>query len=84
MNQQFSVIIDFKPKSDQEILDASDALGVAQCLDASVGGHDEGMEVTFNREATTLDAAIKSAVAAIERAGYLVKRVEMARESISF
>ncbi len=83
MNHQFSVIVDVAPKSDQEMLDIADALGKAGCLDSSVGGHDEGVELSFNRDAPSLDAAIKSAVAEIEGAGYQVKRVEMARDVIS-
>ena len=83
MNQQFSIIIDCIPKDHDEILNVADALGEADCLDGSVGGHPEGIEVIFNREAASLDGAIKSAISAIESAGYLVKRVEMARESIS-
>lgn len=79
---RFSVIIAKVPENDDEILDVADALGNAGCLDASIGGHDEGIEAVFSREAASLDAAIKSAVSAIERAGYPVKRVELAREII--
>ena len=84
MNHQFSVIIDHRPISNDNILDLADVLGNAKCLDASIGGHKEGAEVMFHREAESLDAAIKSAVAAIEGAGYRVKRIEMGRETISF
>jgi hypothetical protein len=83
MNQQFSIIVAYSPSSEDEMLDVTDALGEAGCLDGSVGGHPEGMEVIFNREATSLDGAIKSAVGAVESAGYLVKRVELTRESIT-
>jgi hypothetical protein len=77
------VIVDATAKSEQEMLDIADALGNAGCLDSSVGGHDEGVELSFNRDAPSLDTAIKSAVAEIEGAGYRVKRVEMARDAIS-
>ena len=83
MNHQFSLIIDCKIESEEEILDIADTLGNAECLDGSVGGHSEGVEVVFNREADSLDEAIKSAIVAIEGVGYRVKRAEMARESIS-
>ncbi len=83
MNHQFSVIIDVVPKSDQEMLDIADVLGNAGCLDSSVGGHGEGVELSFNRDAPSLDVAIKSAITEIEGAGYRVKRVELAREVIS-
>ncbi len=83
MNHQFSVIIDYTPNDNDQTLDLADALGNAKCLDASIGGHEEGAEVIFHREAESLNAAIKSAVAAIEGAGYRVKRIEMGRETIS-
>jgi len=83
MIHRFSVIVSEVPQSEQEMLDLADALGSAGCLDASVSGHEEGVELTFSREAISLDVAIKSAVAEIERAGYQVKRVELARETIS-
>jgi hypothetical protein len=83
MNHQFSVIIDLTPDVDDEILDVADRLGSAGCLDASIGGHDDGIEAVFNREADSLDSAIKSAIAAIEKAGFKVHRVEMPRETIT-
>lgn len=83
MIHQFTVIVDQSPQSNDEMLDVADALGTAGCLDASVGGHHDGMEVLFNREASSLDVAIKSAIAAIENAGFKVARVEMPRETIS-
>lgn len=82
MSYQFSVIVNTTPKDHNEILAVADAFGEAGCLDASIGGHDEGVEVIFNRDAPSLDAAIKSAITAIESAGFPVKRVEMTRESI--
>lgn len=82
MNHQFSVIVDLEPKDNDEILSVMDTFGQADCLDASISGHDEGIEAIFNREAASLDAAIKSAVTAIEAVGFRVKRIELARESI--
>ena len=83
MNHQFSVIIDKTPESNDEMLAVADALGDADCLDASIGGHREGIEALFNRDALSLDDAIKSAVSAIEKAGFKVTRVEVSRTSIS-
>ena len=83
MNHQFSVIIDHTPDGNDEILNIADTLGNAGCLDASIGGHHDGMEAVFNREADSLDAAIKSAITAIESAGFKVHRVELPRETIS-
>jgi hypothetical protein len=83
MIHRFSVIVSDSPQSEQEMLDLADAIGNEGCLDSSVGGHEEGSEVSFHREAESLDAAIKSAIADVERAGCQVKRVELGREAIS-
>jgi hypothetical protein len=78
----FAVIVATPPLSPEEILDATDALGEAGCLDASIRGHVEGMELLFEREADSLQDALTSAVSAVESAGYRVLRVEMEREAI--
>jgi len=78
----FALIVAASPKSDQEILDATDALGEAGCTDASIRGHAEGMEVLFDRTAASLQAAISSAIAEVERPGFRVVRLEMEREAI--
>ncbi len=78
----FSVIIDISVKKEAEILDIADALGDVDCLDASVCGHPEGVEVVFDRDGTSLQKAIHSAVTAVEAAGYSIKRVELEREHI--
>jgi hypothetical protein len=64
------------------ILDATDALGSAGCTDASVRGHAEGMELMFERAADSLQAAIASAIADVEGAGFQVSRLEMEREAL--
>jgi hypothetical protein len=79
---RFSLIVDASLTSDEEILDATDALGEAGCIDASIRGHAEGMELLFARTARSLQAAISSATADVEGAGFRVVRVEMAREAI--
>lgn len=83
MNHQFTVIVDHMPQSNDEILDVADTLGNAGCFDTSIGGHQGGIAAMFNREASSLDAAIKSAITAIENAGLKVTRVEIPRETIS-
>jgi hypothetical protein len=40
------------------------------------------MELLFDRSAESLQHAISSAVAAVERTGYKVSRIEMEREAI--
>lgn len=79
---RFAVIVSASVLSTEQILNAADALGDAGCLDASIRGHGEGMELLFGRAADTLQAAISSAVADVERAGFRVARVELERESI--
>jgi hypothetical protein len=79
---RFGVIIATETLSHEEILDATDALGEAGCTDASIRGHAEGMELLFEREAESLQAAISSAITAVESAGFRVLRVEMEREAI--
>ncbi len=79
---RFAVIIAAEAMSPEEALDAADALGNAGCTDASIRGHAEGMELLFERTADSLQAAIASAIADVERAGYRVLRVEMEREAI--
>ena len=79
---RFAVIVAAGPLSHDELLDATDALGNAGCTDASVRGHAEGMELLFERTAASLQAALSSAVKAVESTGYRVVRVEMEREAI--
>jgi len=79
---RFGVIVAVGPMSHDEILDATDALGDAGCTDASIRGHVDGMELLFERSADSLQAAIASAIANVESAGFPVVRVEMGREAI--
>ena len=79
---QFSVIIPTVPMTPEAILDATDALGNAGCTDASIRGHADGIELLFERIAESLQAAISSAIADVERAGYRVSKIEMEREAI--
>ncbi|ETW95690.1 MAG: hypothetical protein ETSY1_29525 [Candidatus Entotheonella factor] len=79
---QFSLIIKTALMDHDHILDATDALGNAGCLDASIRGHADGMELLFERTASSLQVAISSAVSDVESAGYRVSRVQMEREAI--
>jgi hypothetical protein len=78
---QFSVIVPSPPMTHDEILDATDVLGDADCTDTSLRGHADGIELLFERAADSLQAAISSAIADVERAGYCVSRVEFEREA---
>ncbi len=79
---RFALIVAVPPLGHEEILDATDALGEAGCTDASIRGHGESMELLFARTARSLQAAISSAIANVESAGFRVARVEMEREAI--
>ncbi len=79
---QFSLIVPMAPMNHEQILDMAETLGRAGCTDASVRGHAEGVELLFQREAESLQAALRSAIADVEKAGYQVERVEMQREAI--
>lgn len=79
---RFNVIVPAPQMTHDEMLDATDALGAAGCTDASIRGHVDGIELLFERAADSLQAAISSAIADVERAGYLVSKVEMEREAI--
>ena len=79
---RFSVIVPTLQMTHGETLDATDALGNAGCTDASIRGHADGMELLFERTADSLQAAISSAIANVEDAGYRVSKVELEREAI--
>jgi len=63
--------------SHDEILDATDALGDAGCLDASIRGHTAGLELVLHRESESLESAIASAIGDVEKAGFTVSKIEM-------
>ncbi len=80
---RFSVIVPTPQMTHDEMLNATDALGNAGCTDASIRGRVDGMELLFERAADSLQAAILSAIADVERAGYNVSKIELEREAIS-
>ncbi len=79
---RFSLIVPLPAVNHEQILDMTDTLGQAGCTDASIRGHEEGVELLFQRSADSLQEAIASAIADVERTGYPVSRVEMQREAI--
>ncbi len=83
MEYRFRVVINHQVISDKEILELADKLAAAGCDDGHLAGHEEGVEVVFDREAESRDEAMRSAVAQIERCGLTVKRVELDREAIA-
>lgn len=68
--------------TNQELLDVTDALGDAGCDDATVSVHADGFELDFERESSSLQDAIASAVGDVERAGFDVVSIQMDRESV--
>ncbi|MEX0867882.1 MAG: hypothetical protein WD030_11030 [Pirellulales bacterium] len=80
---RFRVVINHQVNDDQEILDLADRLAAAGCDDGHLGGHDEGIEMVFDRKAASRDDAMRSAIEQIEQCGLVVKRIELDREAIA-
>jgi hypothetical protein len=80
---RFIIIVSAPQMTHNKILEATDAVASAGCDDASIGGHEEGMELLFERSADSLQSALSSAVADVEQAGYVVARLELQREAIA-
>ena len=68
--------------SDEQLLDATDALGEAGCNDCSIGVHGRGLELEFDRVHQSLQAAIASAIEDVGRSGYVVESIEMDRDAV--
>jgi len=71
------------PITDEQLLDATDALGDAGCTDCSVMAHREGLELAFHRDADSLESAISTGIRDAKRAGLTVLRVELNQEAIA-
>ena len=80
---RFKVVISHHVKTEKQILDLADQLAAAGCDDGHLGGHDEGLEMVFEREAESREDAMRSAVRQIEQCGLIVKRIELDRETIT-
>ena len=65
-----------------ELLDATDALGAVGCDDASISVHADGLELEFDRPHRSLQEAIASAIQDVELAGFRVESIEMDREAV--
>jgi hypothetical protein len=59
--------------------EAANALFEAGCDDASPASCDGVVWMTFHREADSLDAAVRSAMADVQKAGFQVERLEIER-----
>jgi hypothetical protein len=62
--------------------DLADALFAAGCDDGTPGTCKGVFSIDFHREATSLEAAIRSAIEDVKTAGYAVTRVEIDAEAI--
>jgi hypothetical protein len=60
--------------------DIANALYDAGCSDAGVGSCEGIVSIDFDREAESLSAAIGSAVADVERAGFKVARIDVSSD----
>jgi len=63
-------------------LDMADAIFVAGADDSSVGSREGLVTVDFDREAESLDDAIRSAIGDLAKAGYTAARVELHNETL--
>jgi hypothetical protein len=68
--------------TNEELLDATDALGEAGCADASIGVHADGLELEFTRSGDSLQDAIASAIQDTERAGFHDESILVDREAV--
>lgn len=75
----FTVILSDVPKMTDEI---ADKLHEAGCDDASYGSSQGISHVTFHRNATSLQDAIRSAISSVQKAGFHVSKVELDEEDI--
>jgi hypothetical protein len=71
---EFSLVLEGDIELTDEI---ADELFSAGCSDGSPGTSEGVFVIDFHRQAASLEAAIRTAVADVERAGYRVARVEM-------
>jgi hypothetical protein len=75
MKYEFSLVLQAADVSDAD----ADRLFEAGCDDASIITRDRVTRIQFDRQATNLDEALASSIAAVEAAGFLVSKVEIER-----
>jgi hypothetical protein len=75
---EFTVVL----KGEQELTEEmTNALYEAGCDDGSPGSCDGLASINFHREAESLEAAIRSAIADVHKAGYQADNVKIALDS---
>jgi len=76
----FTVIL----KDESELTeDLAEALVEAECDDGSSKSCEGVVSIDFDREADSLEQAIRSAVADVQKAGYRVARVEIEADALA-
>lgn len=60
----------------------ADALFEAGCQDATPGSCNGVLSIDFHRDAVSLEAAIRSAMKNVKKAGFVVERAEMAATAV--
>ena len=74
MNYEFTVIL---ANLDEMTTDLANALFAAGCDDGHPWSSDGVAAITFDREADSLISAIRSAIADVQKAGCVVRKVEI-------
>ena len=77
---QFTLVLDSRHELTEEI---ADALFEAGCDDGTPGTSGGEFVIDFHRTADSLEAAIRSAIANIQSAGYAVARVEIEADTLA-
>lgn len=77
---EFTVVLADVDEMTEEL---ANALYEAGCDDATVGSSCGIATVDFSRESASLEEAIRSAIAAIQRAGCRVERVQIEHEELT-
>ncbi len=78
MNYEFNVILKEGTEITEEL---ADELFEAGCDDSTPGTFCGTPYISFSREADSLESAIRSAVADVQKAGCVVERVQIERDS---
>ena len=76
----FTVTLRDVTELDEEL---ADRLFAAGCDDGTPGSCDGVVSIDFSRESTDLESAIRSAIANVLAAGFVVDRVELDAEAMS-
>jgi hypothetical protein len=74
VNYEFTLIL---ANLDEMTTDLADALFAAGCDDGHPWSSDDVAAITFDRESDSLLSAIRSAIADLQKAGCVVRKVEI-------